>query len=279
MRRGINIRKKKRIILKDTNKKALQLLILLSIVLIVCVIIYVFFIQNFFIKKSFEKDSIGFSNLNETIPFSLNKIILFSSATANTNDINHSVLSLNISQYCDIGMYINNTNKENTSINSLYINNISISTPELGTPCLYKKKVEDLGKCSFDENSIIQNEFYFNVIDSNIEINYDNYEIYNNGSTPISLGFYNKDVKKDFLTDATEIGYNGALLNMASIPQTSLKCNVSFTINIITNSDEHYICNVNFDIPFEDEEGSIYNDGYFTKEISSEETSKFMRIK
>lgn len=279
MRRGINIRKKKRIISKDTNKKALQLLSLLLVVLIVCIIIYVFFIKNFFIKKSFEKDNINFSNLNETIPFSLNKIILFSSATANTNDINHSVLSLNISQYCDIGMYINNADKENTSIKSLYINNISISTPELGTPCLYKKKVEDLGKCSFDENSIVQDEFYFNVIDSNTEINYDNYEIYNNSTTPISLGFYNKDIKSDYLIDDSEIEYNGTLLNRASIPLTSLKCNVSFTINIITNLDELYICNVSFDIPFEDEKTSIYNDGYFTKEISSEEISKFVRIK
>ena len=279
MRRGINIRKKKRMILKDTNKKALQLLSLLLAILIVCIIIYIFFIENFFIKKSFEKDNVNFSNLNETIPFSLNKIILFSSATANTNNINQSVLSLNISQYCDIGIYINNTDKENTSIQSLYISNISISNPELGTPCLYKKKVEDLGKCSFDENSIVQDEFYFNVIDSNTEINYDNYEIYNNGTTPISLGFYNKDIKSDFLIDDSEIEYNGTLLNRASIPLTSLKCNVSFRVNIITNLDEQYICNVSFDIPFKDEKNSIYNDGYFTKEISGKEISKFVRIK
>ena len=58
-----------------------------------------------------------------------------------------------------------------------------------------------------------------------------------------------------------------------------MNCNVSFTINIITNTDEHYICNVYFDIPFEDEEGSIYDTGYSTKELKDNEVSKFIRVK
>ena len=278
MRRGINIRKKKRIILKESNKTALKFISILIIVLILCTCIYFFFIQNLFIKNRFAKDNIVFSNLNQKRPFSINKIIFFSSAIAATNNVNQSV-SLNISNFCDIGIYINNFDKENTSIKSLYINNINISSPELGTPYLYKKDINDLGKCSFDENNIIQNDFYFNIIESNSKINYENFELYNNGSTPISLGFYNKDVKKDFLTNNTKLKFNGTLLDSASIPQTSLKCNVSFRINIVTTSDEEYICNINFDIPFENEKNSIYDDGYITKVILSENISKFIRVK
>lgn len=278
MRRGINIRKRKRNLLNQINKKSLKLIFLLVIILFICTIIYFFFVQNLFIKKSLEKDSLSFSNFNNNIPFSLNKIILFSSATAKAGSVNQS-LSLDISQFCDIGIYLNNTDKENTSIQSLYINNISISSPEIGTPCLYKKRINDLGKCSFSEKNIIQNEFYFNIVDSNLEINDNNYELLNDGSTPISLGFYNKNIKTEFITDKNEILYNGTLLKTALIPQTSLNCNVSFSIHIIANTNAEYLCNISFDIPFDDENGSIYDIGYVTKEIRNSETNKFIRIK
>lgn len=278
MRRGINLRKKKRIQLNEINKKSLLLLSALIIILLICIIIYFFFLQDIFIKRNLENDSINFSNLNENIPFSLNKVILFSSATAETGSVNQS-LTLDISQYCDIGIYLNNADKKNTFIQSLYINNISISSSELGTPSLYKKRINDLGKCSFTDNAIIENDFAFNIIDSANSLNYDNYELLNDGSTPISLGFYNKNIKKDFITNSSEVLYNGTLLKSAFIPQSSLNCNVSFVLNIITNKDEHYICNISFDIPFEDEEGLLYDTGYATKELKNNEVGKFIRIK
>ncbi len=278
MRRGINIRKKKKIILNEINKKSLKLLAILLSILTICVIIYIFFIQDIFIKINLEEDSTNFSTLNDNIPFSINKIILFSSATAETGSINQ-LLSLNISNYCDIGIYLNKTDLINCSITSLYIDNISTSSPELGTPYLYKKKVSDLGRCSFDQNNIIKDRFDFNIINTENEINYSNLELYCDGSTPISIGFYNKNIKTDFISDNSEILYNGSLLKEALVPLSSLNCNVSFRINIITTSNEHYICNVSFDVPFENENSSIYTEGYIIKEFNSNETSKFLRIK
>lgn len=278
MRRGINDRKKKRIIAKNINKKALTVISILSILIIICLVLYFFFIQNIFIKKNLEKDSSDFSSLNENIPFSLNKIILFHGATAETGSVNN-YMTLNISNYCDIGMYLNNLDKENTSIKSLYIDNIKISTPEVGTPYLYKKRVTDLGNCSFSDENIIQDNFYFNIIETPNTLNFDNYELSNDGTTPISIGFYNKNIKEDFITDKSEILYNGTLLKDALIPQSSLNCNISFSINIITNEDEHYMCNVNFDIPFEDKDGSIYDTGYATQEFNSSQTGSFIRLK
>jgi len=278
MRRGINIRKKKKIIFKELNKKSLKLLTLLLIILILCASIYFLFIQDIFIKKSLEKDNMDFSSLNETIPFSLNKILLFNSATAEIGTVNQ-LLSLDISNYCDIGIYLSKINDRNILISSLYVDNISISTPELGTPYLYKKVISDLGKCSFDENYIIKEKLEFKVINLENSIDYDNHEIYCDGSTPICLGFYNQNIKTDFIIDKSEIVYNGTLFKEAAIPLTSLACNVSFTINIITNSNEHYICNVSFEVPFTDVNGSIYDKGYITKELDSNNINKFIRIK
>ena len=39
------------------------------------------------------------------------------------------------------------------------------------------------------------------------------------------------------------------------------------------------MCNINFDIPFEDADGSIYDTGYATKEINSLQTETFIRLK
>lgn len=278
MRRGINIRKRKKILFNKINKKSLKLLSLLSIILIICTFIYFFFIQDIFIKKNTEQGSLDFSSLNENIPFSLQKIILFSSATAKEDSINQ-LLSLDISQYCDIGIYLNPSRDKNIFISSLYIDNVSLSSTEIGTPCLYKKTVNDFGKCSFTEENIINKRFDFNVIDVENSIDYNNYEVFSNGTAPISLGFYNKNIKVNFISDNSEISYNGTLLKDATIPLGSLKCNISFTINIITTTNEHYICNVNLEVPFEDKNGLIYDTGYVTKEIQNTETNKFIRLK
>lgn len=278
MRRDIHIRKKKKITLNKENKKFLYLIFALSVFLIICFIIYFYFLQTTLLANHFESDSLKFSYLNEEIPFSIKKIILFSSATANSNSINQQ-LTLDISQYCDIGIHLNNTLATDTLINSLYIDNITISSPEIGTPYLYKKNISDLGKCSFNKDNIINESFSFNIVDSSQNIDYSNFELYNNASTPITFGFYNENIKTDFFTNDSEVLYNGLLLKDAMIPLSSLNCNISFRINIITNSNEHYICNMNFDIPLENSDNSIYDTGYITKEIESNEINKFIRIK
>ena len=279
--RRTNNRKRNRINLNQINRETLKTIALIIVLLIVFSFIYFYFIRNIFIKRNFEKEYTSISSLNENSPFSLNKIILFSSATTISNGLNNSVWNQDISQYCDICIYLNNsssdTNDKNT-IKQLYIDTLYISTPELGIPCLYKKSIQDFGKCSFDDKNIIHDRFDFNVISKNETINYDNNEIFNNLSTPLSIGFYNKNIKTNFLNSDTQIEPNGRILKKASIPEASIACNVSFNINIVNMLGERYICNVNFSIPFTDENSSIYEDGYIKKEISNLDNYKFLRI-
>ena len=279
--RRTNNRKRNRINLNQINRETLKTIALIIVLLIVFSFVYFYFIRNIFIKKNFEKEYTSISSLNEDSPFSLNKIILFSSATITSNGLNNSVWNQDISQYCDICIYLNNssgdTNDKNT-IKQLYIDTISISTPELGTPCLYKKSLQDFGKCSFDDKNIMHDKFDFNIINKNETINYNNNEIFNNLSTPLSIGFYNKNIKTNFLNSDTQIEPNGRILKKASIPEASIACDVSFNINIVNMLGEKYICNVNFSIPFTDENSSIYEDGYIKKEISNLDNYKFLRI-
>lgn len=279
--RRTNNRKRNKINLNQINRETLKTIALIIVLLIVFSFVYFYFIRNIFIKKNFEKEYTSISSLNEDSPFSLNKIILFSSATITSNGLNNSVWNQDISQYCDICIYLNNssgdTNDKNT-IKQLYIDTISISTPELGTPCLYKKSLQDFGRCSFNDKNIIHDKFDFNIINKNETINYNNNEIFNNLSTPLSIGFYNKNIKTNFLNSDTQIEPNGRILKKASIPEASIACDVSFNINIVNMLDEKYICNVNFSIPFTDENSSIYENGYIKKEISNLDNYKFLRI-
>ena len=280
--RRLSSRKRNKINLKNLNNKTLKITVSLIILLIIIICIYFYFIKNIFIRNNFEHHYTYTSSLNEETVFSLDKIVLFSSATVDTKELNNSVWNLDISGYTDICVYVNNVSNNNNSknvIKQLYIDNINISQPEYGTPCLYRKSLQYFGKCSFSEDKILSDRIDFNIVEKDSAINYENNEIYNNLSTPITLGFYNKNVKTNFLNSDSQVEYNGKILKKAAIPQTSINCNVSFDINIINELDEHYICNVNFDIPFEDNNSSIYEDGYITKEINNLENYKFFRLK
>ena len=279
MRRGINIRKKKRIIAKKTNSRALKLISILLILIFICSLSYIFFLRNYFNNKNFEEYNLLIANSNSSIPFSLNKIVLYSSSTASTvNSYNdNSVQALDISQYCDISLYINNDN--NSIIKKLYIDNISISNSEIGTPYLYKKSLSDIEKCSYDSSKIITNQFQYNIISKDLPIDYENYELYSDGSTPITIGFFNENIKSNYLLTEEEIKNSISFLKDAHIPLSSINCSISFVLNIITVKDEHYICNINISIQFENKDGaSIYNAGFVTNEISSDKLSKFIKI-
>ena len=277
MRRGRNIRKKKRILAKETNLKALKLISILLILIFICSLSYIFFLRNYFSNKNFEKYNLLIANSNSSIPFSLNKIVLYSSSTASTvNSYNdNSVQALDISQYCDISIYINNDN--NSIIKKLYIDNISISNPEMGTPHLYKKAFSDIKECSYTSSEIITNQFQYNIISKDLPIDYENYELYSDGSTPITIGFFNENIKSNYLLTEEEIKNSISFLKDAHIPLSSINCNISFVLNIITAKDEHYICNINISIPFENKDGSsIYNTGFVINEIQNDKLSKFI---
>ena len=279
MRRNFNLRKRKPGKLNIIDVKNIILSIALFLGLIICIILIIYWNQSSASLEAFAKSNEEFYDLNSDIPFSINKMILFSSATANAKTINFSFGRLDISQFTDIGIYLNKLDsKSNKSIKSLYIDNISVENPNIGTAYLYKKNVENLGEPSFSEDLIITDKIDFNISKSD-NVNNSNYEIASDASTPIAIGYYNKNVKEDSILYLDDINMNGTLLKDALIPLSDLASRVSFTINITTENDEQYLCNISFDIPLENEEESIYDEGYITKQINEKNISKFIRIK
>ena len=272
------------------NNKNLNFLILVILLIILLLIfstlsniVYIDIIRKF----SFETDIVKKYEINSNSVFCLDKIFIFSSADGVNNPVNNKALwDINISQFSDIAIYINNNRNDGlnfeNSVKKLYISNIKYNeTPTLGTYNLYYKDINDFGKLSYLEENGIGDDFSFNIVYGDNMPNYSNKELHTSLSSPICFTFVNKDIKNNcIVSDITNpLTYDGSLLQRCNIPLHSINCNFSFNINIINNLEQHFVCNVNIDVPLKDDDmkTSIY-DGKFQKEITNLSKYKFYRI-
>lgn len=119
----------------DKKSKIIQLLMaIIAVILLVVVIIsyrYIYNKEN--AKKVYAEESEKFVKENQAPIFKIDKIILYSNANTTDNSENQELKSLDISQFTDIEIYIDNKGNgeevtaENT-VNSLSIDNIKISS-------------------------------------------------------------------------------------------------------------------------------------------------------
>ncbi len=114
------------------KKKDLVILLILVIILISLLPFYIFKIRDIIYRNNFENYSYEtYSNYLNPI-FSIEKIVYYSNAFVTDNSQGNNFQDINIGQYTDIAIYINNANRsddltdENT-ISELYIDNIKIT--------------------------------------------------------------------------------------------------------------------------------------------------------
>lgn len=256
------------------------LLLLLTILFILSGTVYAEIMNRF----SFQESVLYISELNSKTVFSLDKILIFSSASADHNNvINKALWDINISQFADIAIYLNNNSKDGlnatNTINSLYIDNISYSeAPTLGTPNLFYKDVNTFGKYEYLENNLISNNLNFEIVKDSI--NYESPQLYIDCSSPICFTYINKDVKSNVIIADTNnaLIYDGSLLKRANIAISNLSSSFSFDIHIINNLNQHFVCNVYIKVPLQNNDSDIYN-GYIKQELSNLSMYQFYRIK
>ena len=165
---------------KTKSKFVLFILIILIISLFVGFIVYELEVQ----KK--QRSSSNNQAPKKSDTFQIRKIMLFSSADAIQNEAtNKSTWNVNVSQFTDMAIYIDNHSENGFSskntISQLYIDNIQYpQMPTLGTPFLYYKNQNDFGKLSFTEENNIQDTLHFEILPYENERNYEKPEIYEN---------------------------------------------------------------------------------------------------
>lgn len=275
-------------------------LALIVLSLFVLIILSAYFIPNWIGRKKFENDIEAIYNTSPV--FSLSKIYCYSNATGINNSEQKAMWDLNISQYTDIALYINIHNKDNekieeflksknidsnttkimahteeNTISQLYIDNINFSNSDTGKLSLNYLPILNFGAVPELDTDIQPSDIIsFNIIDDpKILLDTNSLEsqptIDKNLSIPITLRYLNHNLKTNHLiTNIKEnLFFDGSILKRSSIPLSSIKNELSFTIHIINKANEEYVYKVNLEIPLQNEDNSknIY-DGDFSKEFS-----------
>lgn len=268
-------------------------IILLFLCIIVIVSLALFFVPNWFGRKNFA-DSVSSLNKKSSI-FYLSKIYCYSSATGLNAKEGKAMWNIDVSQYTDIALSLNIHNVKDIisndvqvvdadskySISKVYIDNISFSNNNFENLSLSYIPFVNFGLITDEDISNSteqQNRIDFNIVNNkesllnnvNLEPSIDEDLI-----LPITLRYLNKNIKTGHVINNIEesLTFDGSILKRASIPLSSIKNDVSFTIHIINKLDEDYSYPVSLQIPLQNSDGSksIY-DGNYSEETNLDDS-------
>lgn len=257
------------------------LIILLLIVLIY--VLYHFIFLKFRNKSKLENDSITLSENIKNSPFTLSKLIVYSSSYGENQNTNFQKNNwiLNISQYSDIAIYLDHSGEELNSSNTvkkLSLENFHLSSPKLGNPALYYLDSLNFGTSNFNENYKIVDSIEFTVLNDenkNNDIQSNTPVFFTDCSNPITLKYINSSIKENYTVTSNEpIFFDGRLLQMADIPLNDLETNLQFSIHLVNHENKDFYYDISIPIDLEDEEKSVY-DGNILIEKEFE-NSKFL---
>lgn len=280
--------KKKTLIIEDKNaeyrKKLYIKLAIIIVLIILCIMLITSTIRVYIVNKEFANNMSEIAKLNSKTVFSIDRIYLYSSADAKSKETNKPIWDLDIYQYTDIALFINNRDSEGISyentIKDLTIDNVKFNGLEVGNPKLYYKNVNDFAKLDIANENEIKDSMQFNVINSG-DADYTKPTIYSNCQNPITLEYVNFNMKEETkISDiSTPLTYDGSLLKKAGISLSTIKCTLSFRVTIVNNYNQKYVATVYIDIPIEDSfsNTNIYG-GKIIKNIENTNIVKFVRV-
>ena len=259
--------------MKRRKINIISTIIVILILFLISVLGYKYIFEVETLRTRYAKESVEFVENNNNPVFKIGQIILFSSANA-TDNSDGKLKNIDISQFTDMAIYIDNKGKvkeitpENT-INEIYIDNIKIEgASNMGEKIFNYKNPKNTGKY-VDLSNWQQDGILFSVLNTNPKndlANYDEPIFYTDCSNPISLGLINKNILTncEVSEETGSITFDGSILRGANVNLKDLKTKVSFTINVTNNYNEKYACNVELDIDLESENQEIYS-GYLVK--------------
>ena len=247
------------------------ILTLLIVILILCVLFYSYIFYARYSRNEFVNQSLRISEQNQLSVFKVSKILIYSSANAINNRSDNSLEDLNICQYTDIAIYIDNTSSisdlttQNT-VKELWIDNIKITpNSDLGSQVLNYKNLNNFGK--FDNLSSADNSrINFNIVNTNEQNESSDYStptFYTDCSNPISLGYVNSGIVKNYSIhdDVNSVVLNGKLLQQANVDLSQIGYNLTFDIHIKNYDDDSFVYHSNIDVDLNTQNKDIYN-GY-----------------
>lgn len=273
------------------EKKAKIIRVIMTIVTIFLLVLVIISYRYIYNKEKnnalYAEEAEKFAEENQAPIFKIEKIVLYSSANTTDNSENKELKNLDISQFTDIEIYINNkTNSseltaENT-VHNLVIDDIKISSSNYSGEKIFNyKNPHNCGK--YVELKNYENDcIKFKVNTNNTQNEFSNYDenvFYTDCSNPISLGYINKNIITNAaITNTGALSLDGSVLKLANIDLEKISATIEFTIHLTNNYNESFICKVKIDNKLEEKakNESIYS-GYFMKIINCEDEFTFLK--
>lgn len=241
-------------------------ILLITLLLFILIILLKLSIQKYKNYNKATKYAYELENINIDSPFSIDKIVFFSSANAQVDiNANSTIKINNLKQFTDIALFINNGTTEDfdmkNTLKKVTLSNISMNTTTTtGNNALYYKNIQYFGKDISELTQKIENNFDF-IISSEDNIDFNTPTLFNNTANPITLCYVNSNIKNNYTLsdDIPNISYDGSLLKRCGITLNSISCKLSFLVTIENNLDEIYTCPIEFNIPLSTESTTIYD--------------------
>lgn len=269
------------------NLKDKKVIILSASILIIIIFLLVYFkiISMYRNNNIFANEAEKYAEEVDNPVFTLEKVLIYSDANVEDLSENKNLSDVNVSQFTDFAIYINNKTRskeltpENT-VNKIYIDDISISDTSIGNQKIFYKGINDLCKYKdilentkrIDYKVIHTNEQKEDILDEN--------KFFTDCSEPIVVSYVNSNIAehRDISNSNERLSLDGSILKYLDIKLEDLNYKITFTINIENNLGELYKCKYSIDINLNSSDGGMYTGYIMQIQDMSNTNCKFRKV-
>ena len=243
------------------KRKIVYLIISLAILIFLLISVYNNGVSVKRANSILTKEMESIAEKNKVPVFTLQKVVLYSSAEYEDLSAEQNLQDVSIHQYTDLAIYIRNNEDDDGSLRSknteyelteentiseLYIDEIKlVSDYDIGTKLINYKSPLDMGKYRTIDNTIERIDYKILHKNEENKNDYSEPTFFTDCSNPITLSILNKNVLEHCTAnnDGT-LKLDGSILKNAGVEPEKLNTKISFKIHLKNNLNEEFVANV-----------------------------------
>lgn len=243
------------------KRKIVYLIISLAILIFLLISVYNNVVSVKRANSILTKEMESIAEKNKVPVFTLQKVVLYSSAEYEDLSEEQNLQDVSIHQYTDLAIYIRNNEDDDGSLRSknteyelteentiseLYIDEIKlVSDYDIGTKLINYKSPLDMGKYRTIDNTIERIDYKILHKNEENKNDYSEPTFFTDCSNPITLSVLNKNVLEHCTAnnDGT-LKLDGSILKNAGVEPEKLNTKISFKIHLKNNLNEEFVANV-----------------------------------
>lgn len=243
------------------KRKIVYLVISIAILIFLLISVYNNVVSVKRANSILTKEMESIAEKNKVPVFTLQKVVLYSSAEYEDLSEEQNLQDVSIHQYTDLAIYIRNNEDDDGSLRSknteyelteentiseLYIDEIKlVSDYDIGTKLINYKSPLDMGKYRTIDNTIERIDYKILHKNEENKNDYSEPTFFTDCSNPITLSILNKNVLEHCTAnnDGT-LKLDGSILKNAGVEPEKLNTKISFKIHLKNNLNEEFVANV-----------------------------------